>query len=200
MVAITAARRGGHLRARRAPCAAPARGHGDGRVDPTIFARLAYDMTAEPNHHAHAQSDDHRRYTIAAADVVSEQFDQEVLVINLTTGVYYSLTGTAPLFWSALDRPLTGAELDQLVSAETGAESSTVTTARTAFVADLVAEGLVVEVEPVTVVAVVARQRYTWHGIGFPPPLLERFDDLRDLITLDPVHDIAAALSDTATS
>jgi hypothetical protein len=132
-------------------------------------------------------------YAIATLNVVSEVFDQEVVVINLTSGVYYNLSGSAPAFWAALQQPVSSSDLDRVVADRFDADRETVRSAGMALLDELRAEGLVVELPPGTPVP--QREPPVEQASGvFVEPVIERFDDLQELIKLDPVHDIAAAL------
>lgn len=127
---------------------------------------------------------------INAADVINEVMDGEAVVINLATGDYYSLRGSAAYVWSAIDHHL---PIEQIVAslADTGAPADEVETGVRELVGSLVADGLVVEVADGT-------------GNGGPPgvspleptpavyerPALEKFTDMQDLILLDPVHEV----------
>jgi hypothetical protein len=132
-----------------------------------------------------------RLYAVATPNVVSEVFDSEVVVINLTTGVYYSLTGSAPAFWTALCLPISEAELDRAVAERCVADLDTVRAARVGLVEVLLAEGLISVVTADAVPPATASPMASSSG-PFVAPVINRFDDLQERIKLDPVHDIAA--------
>ncbi len=121
--------------------------------------------------------------------VVAEAFDEEVVVIHLDRGIYYSLTGSAPRLW-----PLIGCGLDaaaiaaRVAAAYAGApEAATVEPTVLAFLQELETEELVRAGDGSGTPPDLAP------AADFAPPRLERFTDMQELIALDPVHDVTDA-------
>jgi hypothetical protein len=113
--------------------------------------------------------------------VVSEVIDGEVVAIDLESGRYYSLEGAAARAWEALRD---GQDLDGIaavVADEAGLGADEVRADVTGFLAELEAEGLLLD----------------GNGAGQPQPgpgrvplILNRYTDMQDLIVLDPIHDV----------
>ena len=80
--------------------------------------------------------------------VLHDTIDDEVIVIDLTTGTYYSLRGTAAEVWGLLQRSpgMTHEELAQAVVVRYQTNGHDVEAAMTQFLGQLHAEGLVSEV------------------------------------------------------
>ncbi|MFN8024898.1 MAG: PqqD family protein [Acidimicrobiia bacterium] len=125
-------------------------------------------------------------YRVNAPTVAAETVDGEVLMIHLDSGNYYSLRDTGAIVWGALEQ---GVATEAIVDA-LGGDAARAEIER--FLAELVAENLVVATDaPVT---------DTWVGTlpasacGAPaaPPVLEKFTDMQHLILLDPVHEVDA--------
>lgn len=126
-------------------------------------------------------------------NVVDETIDGEALIVNLGTGVYYSLTGSAEVIWRLLAdgvRPIdTALALQQLFEVAAEDASNAVTT----FVDQLIEEELLVaengniglarEAPPFPEAADGIRER-------FVAPELKRYADMQELLLLDPVHDV----------
>jgi hypothetical protein len=125
-------------------------------------------------------------YSTQVPKVAVQQFDDEVLLANFETGVYYSLTGSAAAIWLGLK---SGATSDEIAAAFTAAGALTdlpIAEVISGFVEKLLAEKIIVPQ-----VGVPDRQPwYPQSDVPFSPPELDRFDDLRDLLLLDPVHDV----------
>lgn len=127
-------------------------------------------------------------YRVNTTHVVSEVFDDgEAAIIDLRSGAYFSLDQVGALLWPLI---VTGATLDALVErahattdggidVEPGIER---------FVTDLVAEGLVEEVGDVDAAVPVPTNG---GRIPFTAPEIQRFDDLQELLLLDPIHDVS---------
>ncbi len=124
--------------------------------------------------------------------VLHDAIDGEVIVIDLTTGTYYSLRGSAAEMWGVLQRS-PGATRDDLAEAllagyETnGHELDAVAS----FLDKLHEEGLVNVVEG-TQATVAPAPRADAAGV-FAAPVLEKFTDMQDLVLIDPVHEVTEA-------
>lgn len=123
---------------------------------------------------------------IAAArpDVIDETFDGEAVLVQLRTGVYYALNARASGLWSLLQA---GQRVSALADALARAEQRDRAAARAeiaAFAAQLLAEELVVEG------AAAAPLPAELPPLPGGLPELQRFDDMQDLLLLDPIHDL----------
>jgi hypothetical protein len=108
------------------------------------------------------------RYQLAGPDIVHEEFDGEIVILNLQSGQYFGLNDSGAALWTVVQAGGDPAG----VSAEHGP----------VFAARLVELGLVVESgEPVEVVPAQAIDT---------APKIEIYDDLSDLILADPIHDV----------
>lgn len=115
------------------------------------------------------------RFEINDPTVVADTIDGMAVIIHLEQGAYYSGEGAAGEAWAAV---ASGATVAELAAAFGVAESDV-----SGFVATAVAEGLL-------------RPRSAPAGAwvvsaAFTPLALERFNDLEDLLLLDPVHDVS---------
>jgi hypothetical protein len=129
-----------------------------------------------------------RRYELNAPSVIGETVDGEVMVMNLRDGIYYSVAGAAAVIWPALTA---GADLDAIAAA---AESATrvprdrISADLDAFVARLCGEGVL---RPAASDAPAAAEALRFAGIGdYQGFAFERFDDMRAMLILDPVHEV----------
>jgi Coenzyme PQQ synthesis protein D (PqqD) len=114
--------------------------------------------------------------------VVSEVIDGEVVAIDLESGRYYSLEGPAARAWEAVRD---GRDLDGIaaeVAAEAGVAVDEVRADVNAFVAELIAEGLVA--------ADADGSGHTQEAPGRVPLVLHRYTDMQDLIVIDPIHEV----------
>ena len=122
---------------------------------------------------------------IAAArpDVIDEVFDGEAVLVHLRTGYYYALSPAGTALWRLLAPGRSPAAVAAAVAGATGRDEAE---AVAAFAATLVAEELAVAAaEPAP-----APQEAELAGIPGGEPTLQRFDDMQDLLMLDPIHDL----------
>ena len=125
-------------------------------------------------------------YTTQVPKQVSRQFDDEVILANFVTGIYYSLAGTAADIWLGIQ---SGKSVQEIVTAfvTLGPESAENTAQSiTTFIKGLLSEKIIMPHGGVPNPQPCAPQ----FSSSFAQPILERFDDLCDLLFLDPVHDV----------
>jgi len=119
-------------------------------------------------------------YAVAGPGIYSEQFADDLVVLNLNTGHYYGLNLHAGLIWKGL--------VDHQASVDGLCEAGFSRAALTTCIARLEELGLVVPADhPPQVVpsALVVRL-----GAAEPIPLIEFYDDLASVILADPIHDV----------
>ena len=126
-----------------------------------------------------------RRLDVRSGDVAAQEIDGEVLVMNVSNGMYYSLTGVGAAAWRLLAY---GKSIRQVAGAL--AEGWGVDTSRTlddvmALAIRLVDEGLVsVETTSSPDEAISIPSAET--SIPYAAPELNSYSDMADLLALDP--------------
>lgn len=122
------------------------------------------------------------QYDLASADVVSESFDGDFVVVDLSCGKYFIFSDSADVIWEAICAGAAPADLLNGTSAITSADLE-------AFVKDLVGYGLISERKPghPNVAASAYADRL---AAATEKPDLTVFDDLADLFMADPIHDV----------
>ena len=121
-------------------------------------------------------------------DLVAETLSDETLVIDTVSGVFFSLRGVASVLWSMLQGTATNDELRAAVR-ERFTDAPTAAADVDAFVASLEADDLVVDSGTPRDGAVTAVA--AWPD-AYEPPVLKKYDDMADLLLVDPIHDVAA--------
>ncbi|MBW0159687.1 PqqD family protein [Sedimentimonas flavescens] len=119
-----------------------------------------------------------QRVVPAGPDIVFEEFDGDLVVLNLSTGRYFGFNPAAAVVWEAL---MAGSAPRDV------AEAMLQTRGLNEFVAELRANDLVVasDMTPVDLAPSLATKLA---ALGTAPQL-EAYDDLADLIVADPIHD-----------
>jgi len=130
---------------------------------------------------------DTRRFELNSPKVIGEVIDDEVMIIDLVSGIYYNLTGTSAATWPLL---VAGVPLHAIAASVGGScETDPAAIARdlAVFVDDLIADSIVRELSPATPPAdAMPPLRHTTYT-GFA---LNRYDDMRALLVVDPVHEV----------
>jgi len=111
--------------------------------------------------------------------VVSDQFDGEVVVVNLESGAYYSLRDTAQEIWSLFENKISRSDVIKSFSNLTEDEKLKIEN----YLDFLLSEGLIVENE--TKVRDNFSSSLTYVGLT-----ISKFDDMADLIMIDPIHEV----------
>ena len=119
--------------------------------------------------------------------VMHETIDGETIVIDLTTGTYYSLRGSGPVIWNAV---ASGASRDGIVDELENAYDASpeeIAYAADAFLTQLEAEQLIARGNGAGPNGA-SRSTPAETRSPFEVPQLEKFEDMQDIILLDPVH------------
>ena len=136
-------------------------------------------------------------YVIRGHQVTHERLDDEVIAIDLERGTYYGMVGPAADVWSSIVDGLGTAQMCQVLAERYGTDLGLVQPDVESFVQQLVGEGLIIPRPSSTesqhgapsggamaaLPDLVAPVRWT-------KPELERYDDMADLVLLDPIHDV----------
>jgi hypothetical protein len=132
-------------------------------------------------------------YSAQTHGVMSEDFGDEIILVNLARGHYYSLRHTAAHVWRQVQSPASATVLSQSLSTAFAVETNEARQSLTPFFEQLKAEKLLVEalgkaidgaISPLT-----AADR-----TAFTPPILEIHTDMQEVLRLDPIHDVDADL------
>ena len=132
------------------------------------------------------------RYLLKQRDVTHERLDGEVIAVNLLTGRYYSMSGTAADIWSSILMMQTPQGAHDLLASTYNLPASAPDEIQ-AFL-DRCVEAELFEVEK-TVTAHTTKQPQLpddFQRTAWQTPALEEYEDLQDLILVDPIHDTSA--------
>ncbi len=129
------------------------------------------------------------RYRINSPQVVCQIFDTETVAVNMESGCYYSVEGAGSGILRCVESGCTLAEILAAVAPGDDAAAASVE----AFLREALAEGLIVGEECATGPGVEASP------VDAPPakpwvlPRLQKFTDMRELLLLDPIHELDQA-------
>ena len=130
-----------------------------------------------------------KAYAVASAKIVWQCFDQEVVVINLESGNYYSLNQTATALWNLLAEGRTMAEVADILL--NGAPSTEKQAQVMEFCQRLVQEGLIRATDAPDAARPEVRPAVSQHAGGtWVAPDMTAYSDMQDLFQLDPIHDV----------
>lgn len=128
------------------------------------------------------------RLRINDDEIAAEIVDSEAVVINLGTGMYYTLDGTGCEAWAMIERRLTLAEMSDALAARYRVERAAVLSDLKRLAEELLEQGLV----RLTLEAGGAdRGGAPATGLvpganPYAPPSLRRYTDMAEVLALDP--------------
>lgn len=115
--------------------------------------------------------------------VINDIFDNDVVVVNLISGSYYSLTGVAALLWSGL---VNGSNRQTLLSIlDNSSSEEDIDT----FLRILSAEGLISAQENLDIALDEEEFRKSLETTIFES-LIEKHTDVEELLLIDPIHEV----------
>ena len=128
-------------------------------------------------------------FRVNAPSVIYEKFDDELVAINLETGVYHSLSGPAADAFELLSEEATQSEVAETLSTGYTANLDVIRTALGPFFDQLRKEDLICPVETRKPRGALQLKNGV-AGLPFSAPTLEAYRDLQSLFLLDPVHEV----------
>ena len=118
-----------------------------------------------------------------------QRFEDETVLINVESGFYYSVSRSGSELLELMEN---GCPVGSLVAALLGDSEEAVRHSSEIhrFIKELIEEGILSSGGPTVVPGFsMGISRPVRASIeGFEPPVLQRFDDVRDLLLIDPVH------------
>jgi hypothetical protein len=131
------------------------------------------------------------QYRVDRSKILFEQFEDETVLINTETGYYYSLSQEGSEILRLLDE---GCPVEELLFVLFGnlVHPLPVSDEIWSFLARLHDEGIVTSSAAArgdSLAVIVGKSRFA-DSATYKAPLLERFDDVRELLLIDPVHQV----------
>lgn len=130
---------------------------------------------------------DTQAYAINEAKVVSETIEGEAIIINLETGTYYSMNETGSLVWEGLRANWSVGDIVAELGARYDAMPEVISASVGKIIESLLSEGVIVEASQAAASPTVnvASMR-----ASFVVPLIQRYDDMQEMLLADPIHDV----------
>ena len=139
-----------------------------------------------------------RYFECNAPGVIFERFEDETVVINLDSGNYYTLDAMAAAVWERLNESVPLRALIGELQRDYSGDPGEIERAIREFVGLLLSEQLV---RPVVSPPATASRPETGNGVpsaakskgDFRAPQLGKYNDMAEMLLLDPVHDVDGA-------
>jgi Coenzyme PQQ synthesis protein D (PqqD) len=132
-----------------------------------------------------------QRYTINTSGAVAEAFGNEVVLINLFKGNYYSMRDEVSLAaWKLLEGGATKKQIVQSLINQFVVDEPTAMKSTDYLIEQLLNESLIISSPIETEESLVAEDVSNKKDFVFPH--LEIYDDMQAMFLIDPVHDVDA--------
>lgn len=134
-----------------------------------------------------------QRYCLNAPQVIADVIGGEAVIVNLSTGSYFSLRDTAAIIWQALEQ---GEAIDDLITNMIQQYTGSAEVIRSSIlelISKLIEEDLIIPVESASAENQAPRE-FPAHAfpdrVPFQVPVVEKYTDMADLLLLDPIHEV----------
>jgi hypothetical protein len=128
------------------------------------------------------------RYVVDRTCVTHDRLEDEVIIINVATGSYFSGSGPAADVWSLISQGASVAEAARKLASDYSGDEATVLRDIDRCVGTLVEKGLIQRdasaMPSVTELVLPPAVRKEWTAPDF-----DEYTDMWDLIKLDPIHE-----------
>lgn len=134
-------------------------------------------------------------FQVNTAKVSQETIDGEVMIINLDEGYYYSLINTGAEIWEQIEQGLSKEQITSKLLEKYDSSKEEIEVGVNALIKDLEKEEIILSVSNSgTNHHDNANLQVTENGnlekTPFEFPKLQKYTDMQDLLTLDPIHDV----------
>lgn len=130
-------------------------------------------------------------YQVNLPKIVYEIIDGQVIIINFDNGAYFSLDGTGADVWRMIEGSASAEEIVDLICRLYEGSRGEIERSVSAFLSRLGDEGLVLMTggrssgSPAEDLTMSGAERPL-----FEAPLLTKYEDMKDLLLLDPIHEV----------
>ncbi len=126
------------------------------------------------------------RYRLNDRELVSEVLDDEVIIIHLQSGTYYSTLASGADIWNALLSGRTVEEIADWLARGADDERAHIAAEVAQFVSELVAEDLILSTDSDPI----GRPDDLGTAAAFVRPELRKYTDMQELLLVDPIHEV----------
>jgi Coenzyme PQQ synthesis protein D (PqqD) len=129
-------------------------------------------------------------YRVNSPQVISETVGGETIIVNLASGHYFSLQGTAVDVWESVERGESAETIVLQLEHRYDAADGEIGAAVRKLLDEFVAAELLVADGNGTASAPAAIPHDVGERVPFVAPSFTTFTDMQDIILLDPVHEV----------
>ena len=129
-------------------------------------------------------------YKIKNSNIVSDIVDQEAIIMDLNSGIYFSSQDVGAVIWDGVVCGLEEYQIKQRIRQTFSVESVVFDREVADFIGGLITNKLI-EIDPSdSAPATEWTMPLPATKCPYSPPILNRHGDMQDLALLDPIHDV----------
>ena len=130
-------------------------------------------------------------FSVYGPNIVHENFDDEMVVVNLETGCYYAFNPVGGMIWSCFETGCSLNDLYNFLRASLDGDMADLEQAVRCFIDELSSEELIrIGLAPSASEGDAFAEIEVKEKQLFVAPALEKFTDMQDLLLLDPIHEV----------
>ncbi len=133
-------------------------------------------------------------FTLTSQNIIHETIDDEVVIVDLEKGFYYSLRGTAAQIWMEIIAGVPEGDIIRILSDQYKTDLAKIEAPVKGFIHQLVEENIINPASPQDIGNKPDQNEphliYTSEQGEFSPPIIEKFTDMSELLLLDPIHEV----------
>lgn len=134
-------------------------------------------------------------YKVSGPNIIHEAFEDEVILLNMNNGNYYSLAEVGADVWNLIQAGLTTTDILVAIGKRYDGDIPEIASTVNQFITQLQQENLIVEenqesldnqqgIDALGAIKPEAVRR------PFQAPTLQKFSDMREMLLLDPIHEV----------
>ncbi len=132
-----------------------------------------------------------QRYSIFDTNIINDIFGEEVVLVNLESGVYYSLRSSATQIWKGIIYQYSIEELVIDLMEIYQANENELLAEVQQFIQTLLEKKIIKEADFDH--KIIVESAPMSEKVAFLSPIIETFSDMQEILLLDPVHDVDKA-------
>ncbi len=127
-------------------------------------------------------------FCVNRPNVISEIFEDEAVAVNFETGSYFGLSGTALAIWSLLDGAVNADTIADTLAGRYAGDPEVMRADVQRFLTELVEQNLIRACDAAGPAPILKPAPAS----AWEQPKLQAYEDMKDLLLLDPIHDVDA--------
>jgi hypothetical protein len=131
-----------------------------------------------------------RHYRVNSPDVILEDFNDEIVIVNLADGNYYSIDATGAEIWAMIQNQATASGIAAQLARAYELDPTIVEPVVTAFIEELLSEKLIVVEAAPSGENPNFEPAASKEGRPFAAPVLNKYTDMQELLLVDPIHEV----------